>query len=271
MTRSPLALAALGALFLAAGAASANPKPLPFTYPYPTLPAGETEVEQYADFTPTRALSASTGKPATLGLFLFQTEIEHGITDRLELGLYFQLAPPVGEDYAQVATIGAGTALKQRLRLRLAEAGEWPVDVSLYGEIVEARSEIELEAKVNLERRLGRMRLMANLSAEHEIYFDGRREWVLNPSAGATFEVLPSFHTGLEYWMNAELPIDEATSPRTFALGPHHYVGPAMLFNFGRVWWSFGAYFRLNDVARVQEPGDAYGHLWLRSIIGLDL
>jgi hypothetical protein len=270
MTRSPLVFAALSALLLAAFDSSANPKPLPFTYPYPTLPAGETEVEQYADFTPTRALSAATGKPATLGLFLFQTELEHGITDRLELGLYLQLAPPVGEDYASVATIGAGTALKQRLRLRLAEAGEWPVDVSLYGEIVEARSEIELEAKVNLERRIGRLRLMANLSAEHELYFDGRREWVLNPSAGATFQVTPSFHTGLEYWMNAELPIASA-EPRTFALGPHHYVGPAMLFNFGRIWWSSGLYFRLDEVARVQEPGDAYGHLWLRTIIGLDL
>jgi hypothetical protein len=270
MTRSPLVFAALSALLLAAGETSANPKPLPFTYPYATLPAGETEVEQYADFTPTRALSAATGKPATLGLFLFQTELEHGITDRLELGLYLQLAPPVGEDYASVATIGAGTALKQRLRLRLAEAGEWPVDVSLYGEIVEARSEIELEAKVNLERRIGRLRLMANLSAEHEFYFDGRNEWVLNPSAGATFEVLPSFHTGLEYWMNAELPSGE-TGPRSFALGPHHYVGPAMLFSFGRMWWSTGLYFRVSDAGRVQEPGDAYGHLWLRTIVGIDL
>lgn len=270
MTRSSIGAAAATALLLAAGSASANPKPLPFTYPYPTLPAGETEVEQYADFTPTRALSASTGKPATLGLFLFQTEFEHGITDRLELGLYIQLAPPVGEDYAGVATLSGGTALKQRLRLRLAEAGEWPVDVSLYGEIVEARAEIELEAKVNLERRFGRLRLMANLSVEHELYFDGRREWVLNPSGGATFEVLPSFHTGLEYWMHGEIPTDPAT-PASFALGPHHYVGPAVLFNFGRIWWSSGLYFRLNEPARTQEPGDAYGHLWLRTIIGLDL
>jgi hypothetical protein len=270
MTRQFLVTALAGALALVAGSAAANPKPLPFTYPYPTLPAGETEVEQYADFTPTRALSASTGKPATVGLFLFQTEFEHGITDRLELGLYLQLAPPVGEDYASVATLDAGTALKQRLRLRLAEAGEWPVDVSLYGEIVEARSEIELEAKVNLERRVGRLRLMANLSAEHEFYFDGRREWVLNPSAGATFEVRPWFHTGLEYWMHAELG-GAIPTPRPFAAGPHHYVGPALLFNFGRLWWSSGLYFRVSDAGRVQEPGDAYGHLWLRTIIGIDL
>jgi hypothetical protein len=270
MSRFIPAAAVVAALLSAAGSAAANPKLLPFTYPYATLPKGDAEVEQYADLTPTRALSSATGKPATLAVFLFQTEFEYGITDRLELGLYLQVAPPVGEDYASVATLQAGTALKQRLRLRLAEAGEWPVDVSLYGEVAEARSEIELEFKVNLERRFGRLSLMANLVGEHELYYDGRREWVFNPSGGAAFEVTPSFHTGVEYWMQAELS-SEPTPVRPFAFGPHQYVGPTMLLNFGRIWWSNGLYFRVSDATRVQAPGDGYGHIWLRTIIGIDL
>jgi hypothetical protein len=44
-----------------------------------------------------------------------------------------------------------------------------------------------------------------------------------------------------------------------------------MLFSFGRMWWSTGLYFRVSDAGRVQEPGDAYGHLWLRTIVGIDL
>ena len=272
MTRLIPAVAVTAALLSIAGSAAANPKLLPFTYPYGTLPKGGAELENYVDFTPTRVLSAATGKPATIGLFLFQTEYEYGITDRLELGLYLQIAPPVGEDYASVATLQAGTAIKQRLRLRLAEAGDWPVDVSLYGEVAEARAEIELEFKVNLERRFGRLSLMANLVAEHELYFDGRREWVLNPSGGAAFEVTPWFHTGLEYWMQAEYAIVSGpTTQRLFAFGPHHYVGPTMLLNFGRVWWSNGLYFRASDATRVQEAGDTFGHIWLRTIIGLDL
>lgn len=266
-----LAAAAAGtALFCLAGSAAANPKLLPYTYPYATLPKGDAEVEQYVDFTPTRAYSAATGKSAPLALFLFQTEFEYGITDRLELGLYLQMAPTVSEDYSSVATIGAGTAFKERLRLRLAEAGDWPVDVSLYGEVAEARSEIELEFKVNLERRIGRLSLMANLVGESELYYDGRHEWVVNPSGGAAFEVLPWFHTGLEYWMLAEFSSPPPKS-RPFSFGPHHYVGPAVLLNFGRIWWSNGLYFRVSDATRVQQPGDGYGHIWLRTIIGIDL
>lgn len=273
MTRFIPAAAITAALLSVAGSATANPKLLPYTYPYGTLPKGGSELENYVDFTPTRALSSSTGKPATIGLFLFQTEYEYGISDRLELGLYLQVAPPVGEDFASVATLQAGTAMKQRLRLRLAEAGDWPVDVSLYGEIAEARTEIEVEFKVNLERRFGRLSLMANLVAEHEFYYDGRREWVLNPSGGAAFEVTPWFHTGVEYWMQAEYAANSITaaSQKPFAFGPHHYVGPTMLLNFGRVWWSNGFYFRASDATRVQEPGDGFGHLWVRTIIGLDL
>ena len=265
------AAAITAAILAVAGSAAANPKLLPFTYPYATLPMGSSEIEQYVDFTPTRALSAATGKPSTLGLFLFQTEFEYGITDRLELGLYLQVAPPVGEDYASVGTISAGTALKQRLRLRLAEAGEWPVDVSLYGEIAEARSEVELEAKVNLERDFGKLSLMANLVGELELYYDGRREVVLNPSGGVAYEVRPWLHTGLEYWMLAEFSASNPVTPRTFAFGPHHYLGPTALFNFGQLWWSLGVYLRASDSARVQEPGDVYGHLWMRTIIGLSL
>ena len=272
MTRFIPAAAITAALLSVAGSASANPKLLPFTYPYATLPKGGSELENYVDFTPTRVLSSATGKPATIGLFLFQSEYEYGITDRLELGLYLQVAPPVGEDYASVATLQAGTALKQRLRLRLAEAGSLPVDVSLYAEVAEARAEIELEFKVNLERRFGRLSLMANLVGEHELYYDGRREWVFNPSGGAAFEVTPWLHTGIEYWMQAEFAAATTTATqKPFAFGPHHYVGPTMLLNFGRVWWSNGLYFRASDVTREQEPGDGFGHIWARTIIGLDL
>jgi hypothetical protein len=277
MTRFIPAAAVTAALLFVAGSAAANPKLLPFTYPYGTLPKGGAELENYVDFTPTKAFSAATGQPSSISLFTFQTEYEYGITDRLELGLYLQIAPPVGDDYASVATISPGTAIKQRLRLRLAEAGDWPVDVSLYGEVVEARNELEFEAKINLERRFGKLSLMANLVGELEVYFDGKREIVLNPSAGAAFEVTPWFHTGIEYWMHSEhlltdpLAASNPTVFRPFSLGPHHYVGPTTLLNFGRVWWSAGVYFRASDATRVQEVGDGFGHLWVRSIIGLDL
>jgi hypothetical protein len=263
--------AAIVAAILATSAvASANPRALPFTYPYETLAKGEAEIEQYADMTPVKALSASTGAPAWLSLFRFQTEFEYGITDHLELGLYVQLSPDAGSGFAGAASLGPGAALKQRLRYRFAEAGQWPIDVSVYGELVESRDEIEIEAKLNLQRRIGALRIMANLSAEHELYFDGKREWVLNPTLGATYQIAPWLHTGVESWMEVEFPTPSPAT-RTFGLGPHVYLGPTVMFNWGKIWWSNGFYFRVTEVTRPADVGDAYGRVWARTVIGISL
>ncbi len=272
--RSPSqALAAMAALLTAgawANVAQANPRALPFTYPYATLPEGEAEIEQYADLTPLTALSASSSARTWYLAPQFQTEFEYGITDRLELGLYVTFAPSHADTLTSTAALTEGDGVKQRLRLRLAEQGAWPVDVALYGEVVENDREIELEAKVILGKRLGRLDLMANLVAEREYYFVNRRDWVIDPSAGFTYEVTPTFHPGLEGWMRAEFT-DPKPAVKPFDLDPHFYVGPTALFNFGRIWWSTGVYVRLDDFARSLQPGDAFGNVWVRTIIGVSL
>ena len=269
MTREKLALSALSAaIVLAAPAvAAAHPRPLPFTYIYETLGEGEGEVEQYVDFTPLKALSATTGAPSWYGATQLQTELEYGITDRLELGLSVTLVPSPGDTLLGTATMMEGNGVKQRLKLRLAEEGAFPVDVALYGELVENEREIEIEAKVILQRRFGRLRAVANLVAEREYYFANRRDWVLAPSAGLTFQATPAIHPGLEYWMRVELP-DPAPSPRPFNLGPQHMVGPTLMVDFGKVWWSTGAYLRANQAGRSLQPGDAFGSVWVRTVVG---
>src|SRR6185369_3024480 len=127
---------------------------------------------------------------------------------------------------------GAGTGLKQRLRYTFADPGTWPVDVGVYGEVVENEREIELETKLLLERRQGPVRIAANLSAEYELYFAGQREWVLNPSAGATYELSPRYHVGIDGFLRGEYPTSPRPATRTFGLGPHVYVGPAVLLAF---------------------------------------
>jgi hypothetical protein len=258
-----------GVVSVFARQAIANPRPLPFTYPYETLPEGEAELEQYIDVTPVKALSSS-GAQVWLDIFRMQTEFEYGITDRLELGLYFQFVPRANDGFSSVPSFSEGNGIKQRLRLRLAEANEWPVDVSIYGEVVELDNEIELEAKVNLQKRLGPARIMLNLTGEREFYLDGRKDWVLAPSGGITYEITPGIHPGIEYWMHAEYP-DGQTGPRPFGDGPHHYLGPAFMFNFGKLWCSTAVYFRASDTARTVQIGDNFGHVWVRTVIGLSL
>jgi hypothetical protein len=261
-------------VLVTAATASATPQPLPFTYVYETLPKGSLELEQYADYTPIKVLDQG-GNPLTYGASQFQTEFEYGITDRLELGLYVTIAPTT--DAAQnVPPLTEGTGIKERLRLRLAEEGQWPLDVGLYGELVENERELELEAKIILQRRIGDLRIVANLwgEREYENFSVHQGDWVINPTVGLTYQVTPVFHPGIEGWMRAEYP--DSSPPRTFNLGPQAYVGPTMMFDFGNFWWSTGAYLRATDVGHPLNDGrdppgppDAFGNVWIRMIIGL--
>jgi hypothetical protein len=252
--------------------AHANPRPLPFTYTTDTLPAGEVEIEQYVDMTPLRALSPISSMEETYLASAFQTEIEIGLLDRLELGLYLTYVPDFGEAYANQSTFaGAGTGAKQRLRYIHADPNDWPVDVGVYGELVENEREIELEAKVLLQRRFDRIRVAANLSAEYELYFSKQREIVLNPAVGATYEITPKIHLGVETWLRGEYPTNPKPASRTFGLGPHVYVGPAFMANFGKLWWAVGLYTRVTQTSHDLTPGEPYGRVWFRSLIGYDL
>jgi len=274
---SLLSLLPLLPALLFAKTASATPQPLPFTYVYETLPKGSVELEQYADYTPIK-LQNTENKPVLYGASQFQTEFEYGITDRLELGLYVTIAPASSEspaNYVSVPPLTEGTGIKERLRLRLAEEGQWPLDVGLYGELVENERELELEAKIILQRRIGSLKLVANLWAEREYEnFDSHQgDWVINPTFGVTYQVTPVFHPGIEGWMRAEYP--DSSPPRTFNLGPQIYAGPTMMFDFGNFWWSTGVYYRVTYADRPLFDGggllppDAFGHVWVRMIIGL--
>jgi hypothetical protein len=271
VARVALAVCA-GALIAAqAEVARATPRPLPFTYGTETNPQGSSEVEQYVDVTPVRARSTSSGAPTWYLGSQFQAEYEYGITDRLELGLYVTWAPGPGDALTGAAQLTEGNGLKQRLRWVFAAPGAWPIDVGVYGEIVENDREIELEAKLLLRRRFGRLRVAANLVGEYELYYSGdARDVVLAPTIGATYEISPSLHVGLEGWSRAEYP-HPAPAKRAYGLGPHVYAGPALLLNFGRLWWSVGVYGRVTDASHTIQPGEPFGRLWARSIIGIDL
>jgi hypothetical protein len=257
--------------------AFATPRTLPFSYPNETLPKGALEVEMYTDVNPLRVAADPTGvTPGNMWAVAYslQTEFEYGITDRFELGLYqvFAAAPVPGGDNALQFD-----GLKWRIRTRLAEPGELPVDIGLYLELETMHDEVALEGKVNLQRRFGPVRLLANLWAEEawlrplDAKAHGREaEFIINPTAGASFEVTPTFQPGLEYWARGELSASGDTPQDRENSRVHHFLGPTSHLNFGRLWWTAGLYVHLNSTS-TPNPGDAYGPVWFRSVIGLDL
>ncbi len=269
-TRSLIVVGLVSFASCSAATALANPRPLPFTYQHEQLAEGATEIEQFVDLTPVRTLDAG-GALRWYGLTEYQTEFEHGLTDRLELGLYVTIVPGVAPGFSTNGIVPRpmeGSGVKQRLRYQLAPTGEWPIDVGVYGEVSENEREVELEAKVILQRRFGIARIIANLTGEQEFYYNADEEFVLTPSAGVTFEATPSVQPGVEWWMLAEYSEKSSSGPNPPA---HHYVGPALLAQFGNLWWSTGLYYQMNNPGHTLLEGEAFGHFWVRTVVGIGL
>src|SRR5258708_6701186 len=148
---------AMVAVLVTARTPVASPRPLPFTYPYETLDEGELEAELYGDMTPLRVL-ADQNNPTQGRLwepaYGLQSEFEYGISDRVELGFYqvFEANPLDGGSNGMTFD-----GFKWRVRSRLAEAGQWPVDVGLYLELETLHDEDSLEEKVILAKRFERL------------------------------------------------------------------------------------------------------------------
>jgi hypothetical protein len=262
----------LVAASLLAPAARANPRPLPFSYPYETLPTGKVEVEQYTDLVPVRV---AREKPdgTQEGVFgvrsVLQTELEFGLTDRLEFAWYFTFRQGASAATPFLRFQG----VKQRLRLRLAEEGEWPVNVGLYLEVAEFYDEFEVEEKILLSRRFGPLNFVLNLWVEQEYYFQtSETKYIYNPTAGVSYELSPQLMVGAEYWTRGRFDGNDASDlsgEGDAPTGARHYLGPTFLYQTGELFLSFGAYLRLDGLGEDAVVNDAYGKVWFRSLIGL--
>jgi hypothetical protein len=267
----------VGAALLTSGISAANPRPLPFTYPYQTLPEGALELELYADVVPLR-VQADESDPQQGKLweprYQLQNELEYGISDRWELGFYqvFEANPSAGGENGLLFD-----GLKFRLRTRLAEAGDLPVDVGLYFELETMHDELSFEGKVNLERDIGKLRLMTNLWVEEQVArpldtkAHGRRaDFIVNPTLGGTYEVSGHLNLGIEYWARGQLSPSHEDDLERQNTRVHHFAGPAVHLGFGKLWWSLGVYAQLSDLHK-PKVGYDYGPVWARSVLGLEL
>ena len=260
MSKRLVSLAA-ALLLSSAGEAPASPRPLPFSYPYETLPAGKLEVEQYVDLVPLRVPEEQpdgTMEGVTSFRSELQTELEFGVTDRLEAGWYLVFAEDAGSGTAM-----SFRGIKQRLRYRLGEAGEWPVNVGLYLEAAEFRDELELEEKLLLSRRFGALNVVANLVLEQEyVWSQDDVKLIYAPTFGVSYELMPQLMFGAEYWSKGSVG-DDAVS--------RHYVGPTALVQSGEVFVSLGVYLRVDNLGDDIATGDAFGRVWVRALIGIGL
>ena len=220
------------------------------SYEFQTQPEGNLEVELWNDID-----APKTGKGFADSVITHKLVLEYGITDRWDAALYhvFQQGGPAGADN----TAFHFDSWRLESRYRLAERGEWPVDVMVYLETerpADFAAPFELEEKIILEKDFGKLALVANLVAEQALARGDRGHHLWEVDLGVRYEVHPRLRLAAEVWAIQTVRPDVAVTT--------WYAGPSVSLQLRKLWLQVGAGIGLNDPAL---------QLQFRSVLGFNL
>jgi hypothetical protein len=257
-------------------AAAAEPRPLPMSQPFETLVEDKLELEQRVDAVPVR-LARETTEGTLDGVWSLRselsTELRLGWSDRLELAASVGIRQDASPRTPSLRLAGFG----QRARLRLTEAGDWPVDVAVQVALGELHDGLSAAERVIASWRTGPLVVLANFEVEQR-YGSPNGEWkhAYLPTAGVGYELTPRVAIGAEYWARGRFDrprpgpavLDDPDDPSGSVF---HYAGPAAFVTRGRLWVAAAAHVRLDRIADGAPVGDRFGKLWVRALLGLEL
>ena len=234
-------------LAAAAEEARADRRTMIRAYEYQTQPKDNLEFELWNTVEAPRSSFSDS-------VLVQRAELEYGITDHWDLALYhvFERGGPAAEfrEYHF-------SDWQLETRYRLAEKGEWPVDVLLYLEVerpVDFSRPFELEEKIILEKDFGRFALVANLvGGQHLGRADLGRVWEVD--FGARYELMPQLRVAAEFWTTHEFVRQDVSR--------NYYLGPSISVATQKLWLQVGAGFGL-------DPGQDQ-RLQIRSVLGFNL
>jgi len=219
-----IALAVAAAVMLAASGAMADTRSFVWTYEYGTEPKGGAEIEYY--FT-----ALNGGKDSAGTTYQHQVELEYGITDHLDAGLYlmFNREGSLAPDYE---------GFKLKTRYRFGERGKYFIDPEVYVEYENRTGEKEAaELKLILSKDVGKFSLAYNQIAEITFGRGGTVEHEF--AAGITYPVSHAFGLGIETM--------GSYTEKEYA------VGPTIAWHGGKFWANAGLLFGLsNNTAHTQ-------------------
>ncbi len=207
--RNTIALASL--LLLASNPAHADRRYFLQSYTPYLAPSGNLELEI--------TTVAAIGQGDTTGTaWQNRFELEYGITDRLTGAAYLNFLQPPGPD-APMTFDGPSV----ELIYRLADPGRLPADPALYFETRANGSEIELEPKLLLAKRVYQLVSVVNVVGEFEhVSTADENAWAektLRVTAGASREIGHVIAVGVEAVYTRKFP-QNGDAPSSLLLGP---------------------------------------------------
>ncbi|HEY0253489.1 MAG TPA: hypothetical protein VGC41_18270, partial [Kofleriaceae bacterium] len=180
------------ALLVWPAVAAAEPRAFTKTYEYATLPEGESEVALWHEID-RDAWESSSRQELTERL-----QVSYGVLDHLEASLFAEFAQTTDQPFRF-------DDLRMQLRYRLADRGEWPVDVAIHVEGAKQFSvgEYDLRGELDLARDFGRITAAANGIANYPVGHDVHDADVTYAwAAGLSYELDPKLHVGAELFGN---------------------------------------------------------------------
>lgn len=215
---NPLRHFAVAFLITAAAAlpltVSAGERRFAFSYEADTVPAGTREFEQWITWKSDKETNGDFDE------FTFREELEYGITDRLQAGIYLaDWSITRGTDEDETVFKDAGFDLIYNLT---DPTTDW-LGSALYGEVLVGPEKFVLEGKLLLQKNAGRWMFAYNAVIEAEWEGDEYDEevGVWKNTFGVSYQVKPSLTIGAEAVHEVEFPDWEEAGEHVLYAGPN--------------------------------------------------
>lgn len=192
-----------------------------FLYEAVTMPKGALEFENWATW---KAGKDDDGRAANT--FEFRHELEYGITDHLQLGVYLANWEVVDEADTNEASFQGGSL---ELIYNLSNPSTDILGSAVYGEVKVGPEFVELEGKLILQKNFGPLIVAYNLTLESEWEGDNlgeldEVEGEFQQTFGVSYEVTPRFSVGAELLHEFEIEEWEEAGSSLFYIGPNASV-----------------------------------------------
>lgn len=228
----------VGAVCLFAFAAGADAGDRRFTYSYEalTLPKGGVEYEQWVTWKTSKRSDRSFDR------FDFRHEIEWGVTDRFQLGLYLadwrfeEKSDARKGDFRDIALEGI---------YNLSNPVTDPLGLALYGEIQIGDQKLELESKLIVEKDIGPWVFVYNFTLEAE--WEGAHfqddKGKIEQSVGVSYQISPRLLVGAELIHELAIPDWRGVDANGVM-----YVGPNVSIRNEKWWATLTPLFQVTDI-----------------------
>lgn len=196
--------------------ASANDRHFTFVTESATLAAGTAELEPWVTW--------RAGRDHYFNRFDTRLEFELGLADNLTAALYLNTVAATkfvegAGRQTEFEFDGVSTELKYKVLDPVADA----VGLAFYVELTGAPSEIEIEEKIILDKRIDSWLIAANLIAEQKVELradENEMEYEIKVALAGAYFLSEHLTLGLEFVAATELEGDEYVST-AFSLGPN--------------------------------------------------